>query len=160
MTTRKPDQLTFEADLEGGAFLSGVDRGRWRLVSVDWPNAVIAVSAAQRDEAPVEYYFRFNLLNYRADPPTAQPWDVERNQDLSFDRWPSGGPRLKAAFNPGWQGGAAIYIPCDRLAIAGHDQWPRLYPHMIWSPLRDITQYLQIVHELLNSTDYTGTRGS
>ncbi len=157
---KKPDELMFEADVQAGPFISGVDRGRWRLISVDWPHAVIAVSATPRDEAQDEYFFRFDLLNYRVDPPTARLWDVDQDRAMDSARWPAGTNRVQAAFNPGWKDGIAIYIPCDRLAIAGHDQWPRLYPHMIWSPARDITQYLQIVHDLLNSTDYTGVRGA
>jgi hypothetical protein len=31
---------------------------------------------------------------------------------------------------------------------------------MIWSPRRDITQYLHVIYELLNSGDYTGVRSA
>jgi hypothetical protein len=32
------------------------------------------------------------------------------------------------------------------------------HPSMVWNPDGDITQYLRIVHDLLNSNDYTGPR--
>ena len=38
-----PDERAFREDVERGPFLSGVDRGRWRLVAIDWPLADIAV---------------------------------------------------------------------------------------------------------------------
>jgi hypothetical protein len=152
-----PDERTFRQHLAGGAFLRGAARGRWRLVKVAWPHAVIVVSAAQRDKSPLEYGFRFELTNYPQVPPTAQPWDVEGDRPLDGARWPTGRLRLAAAFNPQWNP-RAIYIPCDRLAIQGHDGWLTKHPSMIWRPSGDITQYLVILHELLNSGDYTGAR--
>jgi hypothetical protein len=152
-----PDERTFREHLAGGAFLRGAARGRWRLVSLLWPHAVIAVSAAQRDGSPTEYGFRFELTNYPQAPPTAQPWDVEHDRPLDGARWPTGRSRLAAAFNPQWNP-RAIYIPCDRLAIQGHDGWLTKHPSMIWRPSGDITQYLIVLHELLNSGDYTGAR--
>ncbi len=152
-----PDGRAFRAHVAAGAFLRGTARGRWRLLSVAWPYAVIAVSAAPRDGSPLEYGFRFELTNYPQVPPTAQPWDLARDATLEPGRWPTGRHRLLGAFNPGWNA-AALYLPCDRLAIAGHDAWRTQHPHMIWSPTGDITQYLRILHELLNSADYSGAR--
>jgi hypothetical protein len=155
--TMLPDERTFHAHLEAGAFLRGAARGRWRLVSVAWPHAVIAVSAAPRTGSPPEYGCRFELTNYPQAPPTAQPWDLARNTPLDPGRWPTGKSRLAGAFNPGWNA-SALYLPCDRNAITGHDPWRTQHPSMIWSPAGDITQYLRILHELLNSGDYTGAR--
>lgn len=152
-----PDERAFRAHVAGGAFLRGVARERWRLVSVAWPHAVAAVAAAPRTGSPSEYGFRFELTNYPQTPPTAQPWDLERDAPLAAARWPTGRNRLAGAFNPGWNA-AALYLPCDRLAITGHDAWHTQHPHMIWSPAGDITQYLRILHELLTSADYTGAR--
>src|SRR5437867_1706046 len=131
----------FRQHVAGGAFLRGQVRGRWRLVRITWPHAVIAVSAAQRAGSPSEYGFRFELTNYAQVPPTAQPWDLAQDQALAPTRWPTGRSRLAAAFNPGWNLNA-IYIPCDRLAIQGHDGWRTQHPSLIWRPTSDITQYL------------------
>jgi hypothetical protein len=154
---RTPDERTFRQHLEAGAFLRGAARGRWRLIKVAWPHAVIAVSAATREGSPSEYGFRFELTNYPQVAPTAQPWDLEHDRLLEPTRWPTGRSRLAGAFNPGWNP-QAIYIPCDRLAIQGHDGWRTKHPSMIWRPTGDITQYLVVLYELLNSGDYTGAR--
>lgn len=141
-----------------GPFLSGVDRGRWRLVTIDWPHAIIAVTAAERPGAPSQYAFRFECTGYPQTAPTAQPWSEENNAPLAPDRWPGGQSRVPLAFNPGWKSGQCLYLPCDRLAIEGHDPWRMQHPSLIWSPQRHMTQYLQVIHELLNSSDYSGLR--
>jgi len=156
-TQLTPDERQFRADLQGGAFLRGVARGRWRLVKTAWPHAIIAVAAAERAASPTEFGFRFELTNYPQDAPTAQPWDVVGDRPLEPTRWPTGRSRVIAAFNPGVNA-KAIYIPCDRVAIQGHDAWRAQHVSMIWSPAGDITQYLRVLHELLNSGDYTGAR--
>ena len=151
-------ETVLRAHLDGGPFQSGVDRGRWRLVALAWPHVVIAVTAAERAGAPSEYAFRFECTGYPQTAATAQPWSEADNAQLAHDRWPGGRLRVPAAFNPGWKSGQALYLPCDRLAIEGHDPWLTQHPSMIWSPRRDITQYLHVIYELLNSSDYTGLR--
>jgi hypothetical protein len=152
-----PDERVFRAHVAGGPFLRGEARKRWRLVSITWPHAVIAVSAVARDGSPSEYGFRFDLTNYPQASPTARPWDLDRDVALDSGQWPTGRSRVAGAFNPGWNANA-LYLPCDRMALPGHDAWRTQHPAMIWSPAGDITQYLRIVHELLNSSDYTGAR--
>jgi hypothetical protein len=44
--------------------------------------------------------------------------------------------------------------------MEGHEAWRTQHPSQLWKPNEDITKYLRIVHELLNSGDYTGPRGS
>lgn len=155
-----PDERVFRAHIAAGPFQSGVDRGRWRLLEIAWPHALIAVSAAPRAGGPEAYELRFECSNYPQSPPTAAPWDVERRAPLEHRRWPGGRSRVPLAFNPSWKGGQCLYLPCDRLSIEGHDPWRVQHPSMIWSPDRDITQYLRVVHELLTSRDYTGPRGA
>jgi hypothetical protein len=155
-----PDERVFRAHVAAGPFQSGVDRGRWRLLSITWPYAIISVSADERPGAPSEYAFRFECSNYPQTAPTAQPWDVARDVALDHTHWPGGRERLAFAFNPGWKGGQCLYLPCDRLSIEGHDAWRNQYPAMMWSPTGDITQYLRIVYDLLHSSNYTGLRGA
>lgn len=154
---RRPDERAFRQHLACGAFLRGTARGRWRLVRVAWPHAYIAVASAPRAFSPSEYSFRFELANYPQVPPTAQPWDLEHDAPLASERWPTGRSRLAAAFNPAWNA-QALYLPCDRLAIQGHDAWVTQHASMIWRPSGDITQYLFVLYELLTSGDYTGAR--
>ena len=156
----QPDERVFRAHLEAGPFQSGVDRGRWRLLSIGWPYALIAISAATRERAPGEYTLRFECSDYPQRAPTAQPWDVERGMPLEPQYWPAGRVRVPLAFNPSWKDGQCLYLPCDRLSIEGHDPWRNQHPAMIWSPAGDITLYLRIVYDLLNSADYTGTRSA
>jgi hypothetical protein len=45
-------------------------------------------------------------------------------------------------------------LPCDRESITGHDNWRHELPSKIWRPAAGISQYLELVHELLNCADY------
>jgi hypothetical protein len=157
VSEQKADERVFHAHVKAGPFQNGVERGRWRLVSTDWPYAVIAVRAAPRDRAPGEFFFRFELSNYPKSGPTASLWDPERTEILADGRWPGGKSRVSAAFNPGWKRNA-VYLPCDRVAIVDHEQWKAQHPALLWSTSGDITQFLVILYDLLNSKDYTGIR--
>ena len=145
-----PDEKSLRADVDAGRFLAGEARKRWRLISVDWPAVLIAVTA--RDGC--EYVLRFDCSGYPQTPPTARLWDAERNAPLELSLWPKGSGRIAAVFNSKWKSGTALYLPCDRTAIEGHDNWRSEYPSKLWNPSKGITQYLEIVHELLQSRDY------
>ena len=152
-----PDERTFNKHVADGTFRAGEVHGDWRLISIEWPHAVIAVSAPERNGAPVEYALRFELSNYPQQVPTAQPWDVDANAPLAPVRWPIGG-QVSEVFNPGWSVNA-LYLPCDRLALAGHEAAWAGHTAYLWNPTRDITHYLRIVHRILNRPEYSGVRG-
>lgn len=156
----RPDELVFRSHIQGGAFLAGVDGRRWRLISIDWPHALIGVNARQREEWPSEYVFRFECSNYPQAAVTAQPWDLDQKLPLDAKRWPGGKSRIPSVFRPDWKGGQCLYLPCDRISVEGHNDWPTRYPHLIWKATSDITLYLEELYDLLNSSDYTGPRGS
>jgi len=146
-----PDERAFRADVDRPDFRLAVLEKRWSLVSISWPHAVITVTATDG----VEIALRFHLAGYPAALPTAQPWDIERAAPLAPALWPkSKGGRLGSVFNYGWKNGTALYLPCDREAIEGHDVWCKQMPSKIWRPADGIAQYLEQVHELLNSRDY------
>jgi hypothetical protein len=155
-----PDEKVFRMHIERGLFQNGVDRQKWRLLSIDWPYVLIAIRAAARERAPSEYTFRFECSNYPQSAPTAQPWDSEHETPLELKLWPTGRSRALKAFNPEWKNGQCLYLPCDRLSMEGHDPWHSQYPSMIWSSTSSITLYLGIIYELLNSNDYTGNRSA
>lgn len=155
----RPDERLFRYHLEQPSFQSGADRGWWRSLSIAWPHAVISVTAAARDGGPAEYDFRFECSNYPSDPMAGQLWDAAAGRPLDPAYWPAGGPRVTAAFNPGWNA-QAIYLPCDRVAIISHDGWRQQHPEMIWGPTKDVTFYLRILRGLLTAPDYTGARRS
>lgn len=146
-----PDQRAFEADVEKPAFRLGEIEGRWKLVRISWPMVTITVAALDGRE----FALRMNCAGYPGTPPTAGPWDLEQDTVLAFEEWPRGnGGRVSAVFNPGWKNGTALYLPCDREALAGHDAWRTQMPSKIWSPATGITHYLELVHELLHCSDY------
>lgn len=145
-----PDEKALRADLESGRFIAGEERGRWRLVGVQWPAVKIGVTAKDG----YEFVLRFECSGYPQTPPTARLWDVAKNAPLELASWPKGGGRIAAVFNPNWKSGVALYLPCDRMAIEGHDNWRHEHPSKIWNPDKGITQYVEIVHELLQARDY------
>ncbi len=157
-----PDERTFRQHIARGRFLLGVDCGDWRLVYDGWPNPIIAVSAATRDVAPAEFAFHFDLTDYPASGPTSEPWDIGTDAPLAHELWPTGTGRVEAVFNPGWKPNAdahALYQPMDRLAVAGHTDWPAQDPASIWDPARmDIVDYLKVIHDLLHSPQFSGIR--
>jgi hypothetical protein len=152
----RPDERTFRHHIAAGPFQAGVDRGDWRLISIDWPHAVLMVTAAARAGAPSEVALRFELTNYPQEAPTAQPWDLNASAPLPHTLWPTG-DQASQVFNPGWNA-SALYIPCDRQAIAGHDAWLTQHQPYVWRPDRDITLYLRVVRDVLHRPGYTGVR--
>jgi len=146
-----PDEKAFRADVAKAAFRAGAAEMRWRLIIVHWPYAQIGVTAQDGRE----YAFRFNCAGFPEVPPTAGLWDIARDQALAQDLWPrSKGGRVGAVIRPDWKGGSALYLPCDRESIAGHDNWHTESPSKIWRPSSGIIQYLELVHELLHCRDY------
>lgn len=145
-----PDERMLRLHLESGRFRSGVAAGRWRLVLLNWPHVVIGIRA--RDAA--EFGFRFHCTDYPQTAVTAQPWDLDANAPLPGNRWPKGGGRIERAFNPGWKNATCLYLPCDKQAIEGHDNWRHEHPALLWDPQKGLCKYLGIIHELLNSGDY------
>lgn len=143
-----PDQRAFEADIARAAFRVGQAEGRWRLIELVWPFAFISVTA--RDHR--QYVLRMNCAGYPQVPPTGGLWDMKTHQVLAADLWPrGGGGRVAAVFRTDWKRGSALYLPCDRESFLGHDHWRRQVPWKIWRPADGIVQYLELVHELLQS---------
>ena len=135
-----------EEHLRSARFLAGTARGRWRLVEVAWPHAFVEVAA--RDDR--QFVLRFDCAGYPEQPPTATLWNRAQGQMLPAACWPKGG-RVSQVFNPAWKNGTALYLPCDRESIAGHPAWHTEYPWLIWKPARGLVQYLEAVHETLQS---------
>lgn len=144
------DQSAFEADVGVGNFLNGSLSTRWGMHDIVWPHVWIWVRA--RDGT--QWFFRFELTNYPRTAPTATPWDMEKNVPLETARWPKGGTRIAAAFNPSWNP-IALYLPCDRAAMSGHENWRHEHPALWWDPAVGLYRYVQAIYDLLNSGDYT-----
>ena len=148
---KPPDERALLADVLKPGFRLGELEKRWLLVRITWPQVFINVSAADGSSN----LLRFSCAGYPQAAPTAGPWALDLNTVLPFDRWPrSKGGRLASVFRTDWKGGTALYLPCAREAIAGHDNWRTEMPSKLWRPADGIIQYLELVHELLNSADY------
>lgn len=146
-----PDQRAFAADVKKAAFRLGEAERRWRLISIEWPFAFIGLVA--KDDR--EYVLRFNCSGYPQTAPTGGPWNMKSNEVLEFELWPQGrGGRVSAVFRTDWKNGSALYLPCDRESLVGHENWRNEMPSKIWRPKDGIVQYLELVHELLQSRDY------
>jgi hypothetical protein len=115
------------------------------LVELDWPYAIIQVACPAWASGWLA--LRFDLGGY-PQAPTAQPWDLETGTALPGPCWPHGSARVNRAFNPGWRPDA-LYIPTDRLALEGHDNWRCQYIAYVWDQSNDICQYLELVRDLL-----------
>lgn len=152
-----PDQRAFEADVAKAAFRLGAVEGRWRIVKIEWPFAFVAVVAKDARE----FVLRLNCSGYPQLPPTGGPWDLERDQVLAFGDWPQGkGGRVSAVFRTDWKYGTALYLPCDRESIKGHDGWRQQMPSKVWRPSDGVVQYLEQVYELLHCGDYAARVGT
>lgn len=152
-----PDEKALRAHLDKPAFLMAVADKRWHVLDVAWPHVLIAVSASDDHE----YVLRFDCTGYPATAPTAGPWDVDRKQALAHSLWPqSHGGRVKHVFRTDWKNGIALYLPCDREAIPGHNDWRQQMPSKLWRPEAGLIQYLELVHELLNCADYKSPAGT
>jgi hypothetical protein len=146
-----PDERAFRADVAKAAFRVGEVDGRWRLVNVIWPVALIGITAKDGRE----YVLRFDCSGYPVAPPTARLWDANRGAPLLPEFWPRNqGGRLGAVFRQDWKDGSALYLPCDRTSIDGHENWRTEMPSKIWRPSTGVIQYLELVHELLHCRDY------
>lgn len=151
-----PDERAFRAHLGGAEFAGGVARRRWRVAGdIEWPHAVIAVSAAPRPDSPPEFFLRFDLEGYPVSPPTMAPWDPETKGVLAADRRPKG-KHAALAFRPDWESGRALYLPFDRVALAAHPDWAQQYPRRAWNADRTLAWVLRCIHDLLNEPDYEG----
>jgi hypothetical protein len=155
-TGSAPERLLRE-DLDSPTFSSGVDRGWWRVVSIEFPYVVIEIAAAPRPNGPEWWAFRFAVSTY-PQAPSAQPWDISTGSPLAPERWPTGNGRIQRIFNPGWCL-HALYLPMDGVALQGHDEWLTKHSCYVWDAGKDITQYLRVLHALLNEEAYTGARG-
>lgn len=146
-----PDERAFAADVARAPFRLGAAAGKWRLIGLAWPFALIGVAARDGQE----YVLRLDCAGYPRQAPTGGPWDLDTDRVLARERWPRGrGGRVTAVFRSDWKQGTALYLPCDRESLVGHDHWCREMPSKIWRPAAGIVQYLERVHELLQSSDY------
>jgi hypothetical protein len=153
----EPDESLFKKHLEEALFQEGVEENRWGLVGtiqeINWPYVILWCKSTPHAGAGFnKYYFRFDLKNYPATAPTAIPWDIEKNQRLANELWPSWSERLRKVFNYNWNSGRSLYAPCDRLAMPLHGKWAEKHYTYWWTSDSTIIKYLRFLESLLNET--------
>jgi hypothetical protein len=143
-----PARRRLERDLASDEFDSGVSAGMWRVVSLDWPELVVAITAADGNEVGM----RLNVDGYPAAPPAGRPWDLERSAPLAPELWPVSTLAV-GTFRQDWSvaNGGAPYVACDRVALSGHPDWTTTHPDRVWNPGRAIAFYLREMHRELQS---------
>jgi hypothetical protein len=146
------DEIAVRAHVASGRFLAGVARGRWRLIDLTWPVAIVAVNAAGRPASPGEWVFRIDLAGYPQDAPTIMLWDATLGQKMNGEKYPKG-ERVQQVIQPGLD---YLYCAYDRKGLAGHPEWATTYPRTSWNPTRDLTFALERLSDLLMSDDYAG----
>ena len=153
------DREAFRKHLTEAPFQLGIDKGRWEIADMDnfpaWPYVIIRIYARPKESGPSYYSFRFDLTGYPSSAPNACVWDEDKSEILENSRWPKGSMYVSKVFNPAWRRDA-LYSPCDRHAIPGHDGWRVDFPEYYWRPEFTIVKYLQFIYGLLNSDDYEG----
>lgn len=151
-----PDEALFREHLASDAYVIGEARGKWQLVGgpdvIVWPNPVFCVQANRRFVPSGKLYLRLDLLHYPQHAPTGCPWNIEANARLDSGQWPKGGGNVSRVFNPAWNP-SALYAPCDRVAMGGHDAWQQRFPNWWWKPTFTFIRYLQFVHITLNPNE-------
>ena len=150
-----PDEAIFRAHLAAAAFQDGLDRGRWGEVegTLAWPSAILWVAADAALAPSGRLHLRFTLDGYPQQAPTALPWDAASNAPLATPLWPKGAGNVSQVFAPHWNG-SALYLPCDRIAMIGHQPWSQQFPELWWQPHFTIVVYLAFVHGVLNQQKY------
>ena len=156
-TALAPDERALRQHLHGARFQAGLQARKWRLVSLEWPVAIIAVAATLRIGAPSEFAIRFHLGGYPDAAPTGSLWDVAASTHLLAAVRPKG-DRVAIIFRcDGWLGGClAMYAAWDRVGLQAHPEWAQRYPRTAWHAKRDLAFILENVHEMLNADDYLG----
>jgi hypothetical protein len=156
-----PDEALFHAQLEDAPFQAGVDAAKWGLhgevANIAWPHPVFWVQSDEDLVAFGKVFLRFTADGYPQAAPTACPWDMEKNCRLDPALWPKGPGNVIRIFNPGWNNGVALYVPCDRMAMLGHESWKSQFPNVWWQPSCTIVVYLDFVHSYLNRRKYAVT---
>jgi hypothetical protein len=153
-----PDTLLFQSHTQKASFQECVDQGMWGIEPgydkfQHWPIVLIWIQALPKPNGPQRYYFRFDLQGYPASAPTACPWNNNTNTRLENALWPTGKCLVSKTFNYNWNSNA-LYTPCDRVAMIGHDVWKTQFPELWWQSDFTISTYLHFLHGLLNSSDY------
>lgn len=144
----EPARTRLEKDLAASEFESGVRAGMWRVVMLDWPALVVAITAGDGNELTM----RLKVDGYPAQAPAGQPWHLQDSMLLPKELWPIS-TLTPATFPQDWSAAnaGAPYVACDRRALSTHPDWATAHPGRAWNPGRTITFYLRELYRELQS---------
>ncbi len=149
--TVPPDEAALRADLAGPAFRLGELRGRWRLARLFFPILYVQVAAPVTSNGPERFLLRLRCDGYPALAPTGELWHGQLDRALTVEERPRS---RNGGCLPGFSNwGPCIYHPIDR---HGRTHWPDQHADLAWQPGYGITDYLEIVHDLLADPLYDG----
>jgi hypothetical protein len=162
----KPDQLLFEEHLKVPEYRQGEILGYWGKVNADvnsekgavWPHSLFWISVPERANSKIaKYFLRIELTNYNILAPAGCFWDVEQNCRLDNKFWPRVTGPMQAGFRIDWSSPVELYAPWDRGGVKAHPEWVAANSAVSWkSGTSKIHNYLEIMHEILNSEHYHG----
>lgn len=139
---------------------------KWGEPRIEWPYLYVWMHARPTQSGVTGYWFRLDCSGYPQQAPTGTFWDMERNAQLDNASRPWGRGEVELTFRIDWPGtpyqpGSALYLACDRIALATHSDWtPQTYPATYWTPDKGVLFYLEEVSRHLHSPEYTGPRGT
>lgn len=144
-----PDEKALVDDLSSARFLSGVDRGYWRLAAREGVLVTFDLAAKNGRRLGV----RLDCTGYPGVAPNGQLWSIADDAPLPESQWPQGG-RASQVFNPVWCRSIeamAFYFPYDRRAIEGHDPWAVDHPGHAWHIDKTVVDVLYLLREVLRT---------
>jgi hypothetical protein len=162
------DVLLFEEHLSQPEYRFGEAQGMWKRVQIPeeegelgpkWPYSLFWISVPSKGSRKVErYYLKLKLDNYSVLAPGGCFWDIDKNARLENNLWPKVTGPFTAGFRNDWPNPFELYAPWDRGGMA-HPEWLQINKAVSWkSGESKIHSYLGIIHEILNSENYHGTK--
>jgi hypothetical protein len=143
-----PAIARIEADIAEPAFASGLEDGRWRILSFNFPILNFAIAATEPDGKASEYGFRAELSNFPSAAPHVRIWDQDANSALPAERRPKGGGRVEKTFQV-WSDDT-VYRPWER-NTGPHNNIATTLPHLAWRPSCHLSFIFEDLHAILNS---------
>lgn len=145
-----PDEGALRRALQGPEFRRGAAQGRWALEKLTFPYAYFRITAPDRPAGPPQFLLRADCTGYPAIAPTSALWDGRTDSVLAEGLRPAGANgACLISFTSGC--GACLYHPIDRMA---RPHWPNAHHDLAWKLGFEITDLLECVHGLLDSSDY------
>ena len=161
-----PDERSLREETSEPTFQAQVGR-LWGQPLFAWPYIYIWVRSRPIQDCAIDrYWLRVECTNFPERAPTGTFWDMSKDSRLENEDRPWGTGEVALVFRTDWPGdengghGAALYTPLDHIALSTHTDWPQKHPTTAWNNKRKFSDFLNEIARLLDSSEYTGPRGS